>query len=166
MDSEIVAHVIAEEAQLRAELEPKNEKLMRLQAFLSVYEETAERLSKGKVIDLQATTAPSNDGIGSGLDVLKFDASQPPPRMKQTEFVRFVRTMILDHGRPMVLKELLDGFHRNGRRVSAGNELKGLSKKLSAARAHIKRIPWSGYWPIDVPCARVGYTPPRPVVAA
>lgn len=166
MDSEIVAHVAAEEAELRTELKPKNEKLMRLQAFLSVYDETAELLSKRKVVDLRAATATPTSGSESDADVLKPDVSQPIPRMRQPEFVALARVTILEYGRPVTEKEILDGFHRKGRRVSNKNEPKNLNRKLSKAKKQIVCIPGSGYWPVDIPCPKVSYTPPRPVVVA
>jgi uncharacterized protein YdcH (DUF465 family) len=78
----------------------------------------------------------------------------------QKDFVPMARPIFVEHGRPMTLSEILDGFHKRGRVIGGSDEMSNLKSKLWRAKDEIIKLPGAGYWLKAVPCAEVDYTPP------
>jgi len=151
---DVVSRAIEREAALRKELDE-------LRVFLSVYHKL--RGQSGDYVPILANTADTDPTVGaqSAPDSFVYAEPPPPPKgMRQPEFVAFVRAMMLEHGRPMQQHEIMKGFKKRGRHVGGNNELSNLKAKLWRAKEHIVSIAGSGYWPIDVACPAVSYTPP------
>lgn len=92
------------------------------------------------------------------------EANDPAAGMPQREFTDLARELLLARGRPMQSHPLLAAFHEIGRRVGGKDELRNLTTKLWRAQDEITKVPGAGYWPRDVPCPAVRYTPPeRPI---
>jgi hypothetical protein len=149
---DVVARALAREAELQKEL-------AELRVFLSVY-----RKLNGQVPEKIA--AP--DSVVSNLPELGqpdrvglFHPEIPPPPkgIRQVEFTPFVRSIILEYGRPMQQHEILKAFQNKGRHVGGANQLDNLKAKLWRARDQIINIGGSGFWPVDVECPEVSYSP-------
>ena len=56
-------------------------------------------------------------------------------------------------------RDLLNLFRESGNAIGGTDEIQNLGTKLWYARATLTNIRGEGYWPADVPCAAVGYTP-------
>jgi len=157
-NDEMVARVIAREAVLRAEIKQRTEELNRLQIYLSVHQELSGVSVKGDEPG-KVETPPIflNNSVDDFRPVLK----DVPRGISQADFVPFARALILEHGRPMEKKGMLDGFKRRGCHVEVKEEskLRNLGKKLMRAKKEIIHISGSGYWSIDIPCPEVIYTP-------
>lgn len=152
----VVARAIEREAELQKELDE-------LKVFLSVYRKL--RSQSGDYVPVMPNQSESTltDGSQSATTDLADSEPLPAPKgMRQPEFVSFVRAMLLEHGRPMQQHEIMKGFRRKGRYVGGKNESENLKSKLWRAKNHIVSIGGSGYWPIDVACPAVSYTPPVP----
>ena len=153
---EIVFRAAEREAELLKELDE-------LRVFLSVYRKL--RGQNGDYVPTPPNTADANPTDGSQSASSNFVYAEPPPPpkgMRQPEFVAFVRAMLLEHGHPMQQHEIMKGFKKKGRHVGGHNETDNLKAKLWRAKESIVSIAGSGYWPIDVACPDVSYTPPDP----
>lgn len=86
--------------------------------------------------------------------------SSKTPRMNNKAFVALTREILLDNGRPIEKDDLLKRIQARGLRIGGSNESETMKSKLWRAKAEIIRIQGAGYWPIDVPCSAVSYSPP------
>ena len=158
-DEDPVARVAARVAVLQGEIEQRNEELNHLQIYLAVHQKLFGKSAKSHEIDKAgpAPVFPKKTASTSKRLPRMF-----PPGMGQPDFILFVRALILEHGRPMDKREIREGFKRKGRYIGGKPELelKNLGKKLARAEKAIIRISGAGYWPTDVPCPEVSYTPP------
>lgn len=150
-NDDIVTRALAREAELQREL-------TELRVFLSVYRKLVGVDEPSGVRGKPVTAIAASEDRGAAL---MEDAPPPPQGMRQTEFVPFVRAILLEHGRPMQQHEIRVEFKKKGRYVGGANENENLKSKLWRAREAIINIGGSGFWPIDVPCPAVSYVPPK-----
>jgi hypothetical protein len=139
---------LARKEQLEAELRELN-------TFLAVYQRFAKEVP---------APAPENvpelfSRVGTGA---VSEAEGKPPAMTQEDFVALARDILVGNGRPMTRSQLLAAFKARGRHVGGIDEQKNLGTKIWRARDRILNIPGAGYWPKDLPCPAVAYTPETP----
>jgi hypothetical protein len=133
--------------QRRCELE---EEIRQIDLFLSLYQQFArDPVSAGTTV---APEAP---------DVL--NASRGRKRagggMSQEDFIGMAREFLLEIGRPVNGRTLLEKFREKGRQIGGVDEFRNFNTKIWRARDRITKIPGAGYWPVDVPCPEVSYAP-------
>lgn len=88
--------------------------------------------------------------------------SAPPPRRKnppRQEIGRRAREVILSNGTPMTRGELLNALAARGMQIVAANPPKAMGTIMWRLRRQFVNLEGYGYWPKDVPCAVVGYSP-------
>jgi hypothetical protein len=147
-----MTEVTGEEAVQRAQQRRREleEEIRQIDLFLSLYQHFArDPVSAGTTV---APEAP---------DVL--NASRGRKRagggMSQEDFIGLARELLLEIGRPVNGRTLLEKFHKKGRQIGGVDEFRNFNTKIWRARDRITKIPGAGYWPVDVPCPAVSYVP-------
>jgi hypothetical protein len=81
--------------------------------------------------------------------------------MSQIDFTKFVREILIERGRPLESEAIFDEIHTRGRKIGGEQEWENFKTKLWRAKKKedLALIPGAGYWPNDIPCPAVGYTP-------
>jgi hypothetical protein len=159
----------------RRELEKE---LQEIDTFLALYQRfagdvvqadpetdiSADRLDRP---DIQQNSAIVTPSVTSSLSTPEVQSAQERPQsagrrpigMSQEEFNSFIREILLEAGRPLDQPAILDRVHAKGRHVGGKDELSNTKTKLWRAKDVITKIPGAGFWPADVPCPAVNYTP-------
>jgi hypothetical protein len=143
--------------------------LQQIDTFLTLYRKFSESSDDGRTTGDTPTVVNANPSVpediqstGSFHGTSSFTAHAEvvkPKGMKQSEFVEFVRTLLLENGAPMLAPEIIRRFRDKGRHIGGTNEASNLKTKLWRAKDQITTVPGAGYWPIDVPCDAVSYKP-------
>jgi hypothetical protein len=146
--------------------------LQQIDTFLEVYRKysgspDSDSSAKAHTVPAEKTEIPAalggSDGMSANPEVLRSAPKgmrRSAPGMRQTEFVGFVRAMLLENGAPMSAAQIIKSFHDKGRHVGGTDESSNLKTKLWRAKELITTVPGAGYWPIDVPCDAASYKPP------
>jgi hypothetical protein len=79
----------------------------------------------------------------------------------QSLFEALTRTILLENGEPMDTTEVVKAFQKRQHPLGGSNEWKTASNRLWKAKSEgtFEHFEGKGYWPADVPCPAIGYTP-------
>jgi hypothetical protein len=153
-----VQKALARRAELQAEID-------RIDVFLAVYAQLAEGRSAAEEPTQHPVAEARLSGGSATVDTTNQDIKEAPSRNRdgipQHDFDKLARQLLIDRGRPIQPDELLSLFRQKGRRIGGHDEYSNFKTKLWRAkdRQKLTLIPGAGYWPKDVPCQEVGYSP-------
>lgn len=147
-----MTEVTGEEAVQRAQQRRREleEEIRQIDLFLSLYQHFA-----GHRVLVGTTVAPE------APDVLNSSRGRKRAGggMSQEDFIGMAREFLLEIGRPVNGRTLLEKFREKGRQIGGVDEFRNFNTKIWRARDRITKIPGAGYWPVDVPCPAVSYVP-------
>jgi hypothetical protein len=154
-----LARAIARQEALRREIEERQEEVREIEIFISLYPRFADDSPPNREQPSEpAPEAAVDENQSVGSDTRR---SAKRSGLTQPEFERISRELLLARGRPAQRQAFLDLFRERNIVVGGADELKNLGTKIWNARSVLTNIRGEGYWPTDVPCPAVGYSPPQ-----
>jgi hypothetical protein len=155
---EIALKRLAEIDATRRELDREESEL---RTFLATYRKLKETspsggqtTSQGDEEDAHAP-APADGTSAPGM------AQFPSKKYDRTQIEIAARGACLDAGRPLQRDPLLAAVQQRGIQIDGANRARNLGTIMWRLRKSFVNIRGEGYWPSDVPCPAVGYSPPR-----
>lgn len=146
----------------RQELE---EELRKLDTFLEVWrnlEGADTSINAATVVTDTSNPTSGTNGAESNQPRTR-DAGRAASGISQADFVKLVREILLEGGRPSQPEIILEEMHNKGRHAGGAKEWENFKTKLWRAKQAGKFvvIPGAGYWPPDIACPAVQYEPPN-----
>lgn len=154
-----LSRALARQEVLRGEIEERQKEMGDIDTFLSLYQRFADDGAPNRA----RASGPAPEAAVDESQFVGSDTQRSAKRsgLSQPEFERIARELLIARGRPAQRRALLDLFQERNIVVGGADELKNLGTKIWMARAALTNIRGEGYWPVDIPCPAVGYTPPE-----